>query len=231
MTQPTRTLPPMTSCTSEEAVGVQCSHPKCARPARSKGMCNRCYQRWLKVTPRELRPEPTPVERFLLMVNREGPTPQHAPHLGKCWLWTGSKRPPGYGAFNAGPSRGNIPAHGFALEMAGFGPCPDGLETCHRCDTPSCVRPSHVYYGTRQQNMDDAWHRSRQPVGSERNAARLVEGEIEEIRHRFANGERCIDLARVFGVSQSHISHITRGKAWPNAGGPITKLRRDEVNE
>lgn len=34
-----------------------------------------------------------------------------------------------------------------------------GKMACHRCDTPCCVSPGHLYAGTSQQNVDDAKRR------------------------------------------------------------------------
>lgn len=203
----------------------ECSMRKCHRPALKRGMCNRCYLRWWKQTPKESRPEITTVERFMEKVDKDGPVPAHASHLGSCWLWTSAVRPSGHGEFSVSQARGNVSAHSYALELATGSACPDGQEACHRCDNPPCVRPSHIYFGTRQQNTDDAWHRERHPVGSERPAARLTEVQVEEIRVRYAGGESGSWLAKEFGMRPCSIYQITSGVKWPNAAGPITRKK------
>lgn len=197
--------------------GSICSAAKCHRPASKRGMCGRCYLRWYRSTPRLERPEVTKLERFWEKVNTSGSVPSHAPHLGRCWLWTGSRRTSGHGQF------GNTPAHVYALEMALGEPCPTGMEGCHLCDNPPCVRPSHIYFGTRQDNSDDAWARSRHQVGSERPAARLFESDVEEIRVRYAAGESGSALAAEYGVKPCSIYGITSGQKWAHAPGPITR--------
>ena len=200
-----------------------CNKSKCRRPAEKRGMCGRCYQRWRKQTPKSLRSTPTPLERFWAKVEKTDRVPSHAPHLGPCWEWAGAKRPSGHGEFSHSQEHGNVPAHAFALEIATGQAGPPGQESCHHCDNPSCVRPTHLYFGTRQENVDDAWHRERHPVGSERSPARLTEVDVEEIRTRYAAGASGAALALEYGIRPSSIYSITSGRKWLNAGGPITR--------
>jgi len=76
-----------------------------------------------------------------------------------CWLWTGSLNNKGYGTLNGGY------AHRKSYEMHN-GPIPDGLNILHYCDTPSCVRPSHLWAGTQLQNIGDAKAKGRVATGA-----------------------------------------------------------------
>lgn len=53
-------------------------------------------------------------------------------------------------------------AHRLSWEWVN-GPVPKGLKILHRCDNPSCVRPSHLYAGTSQRNSNDMMERNRHP--------------------------------------------------------------------
>ena len=71
-----------------------------------------------------------------------------------CWLWTAQRTTGGYGVFRIRNPRAQTTAHRVAWEMA-HGPIPDGLNVCHHCDTPSCVRPDHLFLGTQRENLRD----------------------------------------------------------------------------
>lgn len=83
-----------------------------------------------------------------------------------CWLWIGSQRKPrgkgGWGAYgHFCPKRGvRYFAHRFSWEV-NFGPIPDGMLVCHKCDNPTCVRPDHLFIGTQKDNMEDAKRKGR----------------------------------------------------------------------
>lgn len=76
---------------------------------------------------------------------------------GDCWLWTGLKTH-GYGSvWLAGRV---MRAHRAAVLLAG-GVIPPGSVVCHRCDTPACVRPEHLFVSTQRENMADMHAKGR----------------------------------------------------------------------
>jgi len=50
-----------------------------------------------------------------------------------------------------------LKAHRMAW-VAFCGAIPNGLHVCHKCDTPCCVNPDHLFLGT---ISDNAWDRAR----------------------------------------------------------------------
>lgn len=91
-----------------------------------------------------------------------------------CWLWTGARSRMGYGAWTpsaSGPQPWpKVHAHRFSYELA-YGPIPEGTCVLHACDTPACVRPDHLWLGSRVDNNLDKLQKGRQARG-ERHGSR-----------------------------------------------------------
>lgn len=77
----------------------------------------------------------------------------------ECWEWQGSRRPNGYGLVSYEGQA--IGAHRLVwLVTTGELP-PDDLHSCHTCDNPPCVNPSHLFLGTNWSNHLDAQLKGR----------------------------------------------------------------------
>jgi hypothetical protein len=75
-----------------------------------------------------------------------------------CWLWTASYGNHGYGNFRY---NGTIKTAHRVIWMETFGEIPDCMCVCHHCDTPLCVRPDHLFLGTRSDNSLDRDRKKR----------------------------------------------------------------------
>ena len=131
-----------------------------------------------------------------------------------CDEWIGSFRTKGrgYGCFRV---KGvTMQAHRYAYEQV-CGPLPKGACVLHFCDNPRCVKTSHLYAGTHQDNMDDRQSRSRQARGEGHGRARLTERSVRWIRKAHAaGGTSYAKLAPRFGVSRSAIAHVVEFRTW-----------------
>jgi hypothetical protein len=130
-----------------------------------------------------------------------------------CWNWTGARAKNGYGQIGSGHRGGKTAyAHRVAYLLY-VGEIPVGLDVCHTCDNPSCVRPDHLFLGTRADNMKDAREKGRTGRGAKNGAAKLKEGDVREIRRLRGSYSQAV-LAEKFGVAKSTISAIQVRENW-----------------
>jgi hypothetical protein len=138
------------------------------------------------------------------------------PNTG-CLLWTGCTTEGGYGRVGIGSDR-TVLTHRFSWERV-HGPVPQGMDVCHRCDTPACVNVEHLFIGTRRDNVLDMHAKGRQsmharPSGERHHAAKLTEVDVADIRHARAIGVRGVFLAKVYGVTPTTITQVALGRTW-----------------
>lgn len=138
---------------------------------------------------------------------------QPEPNSG-CWLWTGA-------TFNHGRPQLRM---GEKLVLAArvayqafVGPIPEGMLACHKCDTPLCVNPAHLFLGTHQDNKDDCVAKNRQARnrGEKGSRAVLTNEQVRAIRaiHR-RGGISTEAIGREFGVSGRQIRYIVSREQW-----------------
>ena len=130
-----------------------------------------------------------------------------------CAIWTGPPRSNGYGQVSY--LGRNFKAHRFAWMLSGGTPA-DGVVICHRCDTPLCVNPQHLFAGSQRDNLDDMRAKGRAVFvhGEKVGSARLTESLVHGIRKRIASGESDSAIARSVGVCSRTIRDIRCGITW-----------------
>jgi len=117
-----------------------------------------------------------------------------------CWIWMGSDRGNGYGGAGAEY------AHRWAYRYW-IGPIPAGFDVCHTCDVRKCVRPEHLWAGTRSQNLMDMAVKGR-------GVAKLTADDVRAIR---ADTRAQRIIAADYGVDQKTISNVQRGILYKHA--------------
>lgn len=138
-----------------------------------------------------------------------------------CWLWRGGIGTGGYGVFWM-DGRQHRATH-VALAIDGRPLKSDRPFALHHCDTPGCVRPNHLYWGTHDDNMTDRRVRGRtargdrmphaRVHGSAHPKAKLTEDDVRAIRTEYRPGLGGV-LMRRYGISQASLWAIVNRRTW-----------------
>lgn len=147
-----------------------------------------------------------------------------------CMIWQRAVlKGPGYGHLGW---RGKAwTAHRLAWTLT-YGPIPEGLFVCHKCDVRTCINPEHLFLGTPDDNAKDMVVKGRTNTPAVKNRtlgnrvtargetsgmSKLTEADVLEIRREAAERPRWgiqTELGKRFGVHSSTIAAIISRKAW-----------------
>jgi hypothetical protein len=151
-------------------------------------------------------------ERFWRKVNK----------TGDCWLWQGWKNSDGYGDYRTAQKHGIFDskrAHRISYYFT-YGDYDRKLDVCHKCDTPLCVNPNHLFLGTRKDNMQDCVSKGRlspPPIhkGENTHTAKLDWNKVREIRRLHSEGGVSqVELGKRYGVTKHTINKIVKNINW-----------------
>lgn len=151
-----------------------------------------------------------------------------------CWEWQGSKRN-GYGRMIVGSRTDNTrkskSAHRVSFEIY-HGEIPDGMDVCHKCDNPCCVNPTHLFVGTRQDNMNDRESKGRNKIqyGSKNGRSKLKEHQVVEIRLKRNSGMSFGKLSKEYGVCKKTVMRAVSGQNWAMVDFPEAPKMKGEKN-
>jgi hypothetical protein len=133
-----------------------------------------------------------------------------------CWICDlGGKSNP-YGKVKLNGTRIAVPNH-RASWMVYRGPIPDGMCVLHRCDTPKCINPDHLFIGSHADNASDrdAKGRAADRRGEKCATAYLRTEQVLEIRSLWDAGFYTQkEIGEMFGTSEDNVGCIVHRKTW-----------------
>ena len=147
--------------------------------------------------------------------------------LGRCWIWTARCNAAGYGQLEL---NGHVVlAHRIAWILSGAR-IPGSLFVLHKCDTPSCVRRSHLFLGDQFDNMRDSvckgrknmprgaahWMRNRKPCDVHCGLFRGLKLTLCDARliRKLAGTMPVAELAERFNVQGTQIWRVVNNRQW-----------------
>ena len=141
---------------------------------------------------------------------------------GECYMWIGTKDHQGYGHLQFG--RRTLLAHRVSFAWR-HNKNPLDLDpqvlTLHHCDTPSCVNPDHLFWGTKADNAADAKAKGRLPRGEAKSQSKLTREQVWAIHAhdlvcKVTDAKRKTNVAwaKQLGVSDKAISKIRKAQLW-----------------
>lgn len=186
-----------------------CTVDGCASQHFGRGYCVKHYKRWAKHgDPLGGSTDWGAAKTFI----------QNAAQTAsdECIIYPYYRNADGYGWMRYGNK--NLGSHVVVATIA-HGPKPSPKhEACHTCGNGhlGCVNPRHIYWGTRSDNIRDAYKHGvafsgKRATGEKSGAAKYSNQLIDDIRAALALGETTVSIARRTGVSQAHVSRIKHG--------------------
>ncbi len=119
---------------------------------------------------------------------------QRIPEVG-CWIW--ERAVPNaknlYGSFYADKKVWRAHRFSYALYVGD----PEGLDVLHRCDTPCCVNPHHLFLGTQADNNRDMTSKGRNRSKPRISACKHGHEFTPENTRFLQGGKRCLKCMRI----------------------------------
>ena len=127
-----------------------------------------------------------------------------------CWEWSGCKWKSGYGQIKVRGKRWKAHRMSFLIH---HGYLDETLCVLHKCDNRACVRPDHLYQGTKGNNAEDCVNRERTARGTKNALAKLTEPIVAEMRRQYAK-RTAISISKQYDVSCGTACNAIYGKTW-----------------
>jgi hypothetical protein len=190
---------------------THCSIPDCIRRVDSLGFCLRHYDHFKRYG------DPLYGEfndRGLSLKERLLKSKNMDPITG-CWMWRrGTRGTRKYGVMSVNGK--NIAVHRLSAHVfLGFD-INSELLICHKCDTPLCFNPDHLFIGTSSDNAVDMIKKGRanKSFGEDHGCNKYTDEQIKEAKILREKGLTYTAIQKVTGVYWRTVQEVCCGRQW-----------------
>lgn len=113
-----------------------------------------------------------------------------------------------------------------AVLLAFVGPCPAGMQACHKDGNKSNSRLDNLRWDTARENQLDKVEHGTLLKGEQISRAKLTEANVREV---LRSQESSSDLGRRFGVSAEAIRDIRRGRNWQHVSKGMSDFAAERL--
>lgn len=139
----------------------------------------------------------------------------------------------GYGQVYIAEDRASQPAH-RVIYQAHNGPIPKGMDICHTCDNRPCIEITHLFMGTRRDNVHDMMAKGRRvanpPKGVNNGISKMTEAKVLLLRKLVREGKTATSLGARFGISTVQAWNIATGRQWRHLPGAVPRHPQKHVD-
>lgn len=97
--------------------------------------------------------------------------------------------------------------------MKEFYELPRWVDVCHVCDNKKCINISHLFLGTRKQNMQDLVKKGKSGKGEKNSQNKFSKEVILDIKSKKLHYK---EYVAKYGISIRHLYQIQKGTRWQN---------------
>jgi HNH endonuclease/NUMOD4 motif len=134
----------------------------------------------------------------------------------------------GYRVIRLRIGKRRIMKHVHRLVLLAFrGPCPRGMECCHKNGVRDDNRIDNLRWDTHSNNLADQINHGNSMRGEKNHHAKLTADKVRKILMRFRSGMGTTELAKSFGMHRSTMLRIVNGTYWRHLTSPRGGDRRE----
>ena len=138
-----------------------------------------------------------------------------------CWLWTGctniNRRNPQATVYGRLGVRGTVyKVHRLAAWLYKGFYLDSTLCVCHKCDTPLCFNPEHLFTGTYRDNVRDCIKKGRgnKVKGEAHYYSKITEQQAEEVIRLLGENLSIQEVMKHLKLSRGIVSSIKNKRTW-----------------